>query len=155
MSDDLPISPEDVIEITTILEKSDYDTLDIENNRFRLRVSRADEGWTQEWSGTNAAAVNEDSTLAAKEVVAHEEEEGIHLIRSPLPGTFYRAPQPGAPPFIEVGSKVKPDTVIGIIETMKLMNSVHAGAEGEVVDIVAENAEALDADAVLMKVEIK
>ena len=60
-------------------------------------------------------------------------------VRAPLPGTFYRAPRPGAAPFVEVGSRVSADTVVGIVETMKLMNSVHAGVAGTVAEIcVAE-----------------
>jgi acetyl-CoA carboxylase biotin carboxyl carrier protein len=62
-------------------------------------------------------------------------------VRAPLPGTFYRAPRPGAPPFVEVGSQVSADTVIGIVETMKLMNSVPAGAAGTVAEICVANAE--------------
>jgi hypothetical protein len=62
-------------------------------------------------------------------------------VRAPLPGTFYRAPRPGAPPFVEVGSRVGADTVIGIVETMKLMNSVPAGVAGTVAEICLANAE--------------
>jgi acetyl-CoA carboxylase biotin carboxyl carrier protein len=62
-------------------------------------------------------------------------------VRAPLPGTFYRAPRPGAAPFVEVGSRVGADTVVGIIETMKLMNSVTAGAAGTVAEICLGNAE--------------
>ncbi len=59
----------------------------------------------------------------------------VHAVNSPLLGTFYRSPKPGAPPFVEVGSAVEEDTVIGIIEVMKLMNSVRAGARGTVIEI--------------------
>ena len=62
-------------------------------------------------------------------------------MRAPLPGTFYRAPRPGAEPFVEVGSRVSADTVIGIVETMKLMNSVHAGVAGTVAEFCVQNAE--------------
>ena len=60
----------------------------------------------------------------------------LHEVTAPLLGTFYRAPKPGAPPFVERGSAVEPDTVIAIIEVMKLMNSVRAGVQGTVVDIL-------------------
>jgi acetyl-CoA carboxylase biotin carboxyl carrier protein len=62
-------------------------------------------------------------------------------VRAPLPGTFYRAARPGAAPFVEVGSRVSADTVIGIMETMKLMNSVHAGVAGTVAEFCVQNAE--------------
>jgi acetyl-CoA carboxylase biotin carboxyl carrier protein len=68
-------------------------------------------------------------------------EVGLVAVRAPLPGTFYRAPRPGAPPFVEVGSQVSADTVIGIVETMKLMNSVPAGVVGTIAEICVANAE--------------
>jgi len=82
----------------------------------------AEEGW--EGAGREAGA--------GRELVA---------VRAPLPGTFYRAPRPGAEPFVQVGSRVGADTVVGIVETMKLMNSVTAGAAGTVAEICLGNAE--------------
>jgi acetyl-CoA carboxylase biotin carboxyl carrier protein len=79
-----------------------------------------------------------------------QERDGLRAVRAPLPGTFYRAPMPGAPPFVEVGSRVEPDTVVGIVETMKLMNSVAAGVSGAVAEILLANAESAERDAVLM-----
>ena len=74
-------------------------------------------------------------------------------IRAHLPGTFYRAPKPGAAAFVEIGSFVEEETVVGIIETMKLMNAVHAGTRGEVVEICRENAQFTEKDAVLMRIK--
>lgn len=149
MSNDLPLTPEDIEEITSILAKSSYQTLDIETSRFRLRVARHGEGWTQEWSPIGGEA---KTIASAVEPDVEVEDDGLLVIRPPLPGTFYRAPQPGAPPFVEVGDKVTPETVVAIIETMKLMNPVHAGVTGEVVEIVPENAAPIEAHTVLMKV---
>ena len=73
-------------------------------------------------------------------------------MRAPLLGTFYRAPRPGAPPFVDVGSMVEEDTVVGIIETMKLMNSVAAGASGTVTEILLANAEFAEQGTVLMRI---
>ena len=73
-------------------------------------------------------------------------------VRAPLPGTFYRAPRPGAEPFVEVGSQVGADTVIGIVETMKLMNSVHAGVAGVVAEFCAANAEFAAQGAALLRI---
>lgn len=67
--------------------------------------------------------------------------EGLVAVSAPLPGTFYRAPRPGALPFVEVGDEVGADTVVAIVETMKLMNSVHAGTRGRVAQICLGNAE--------------
>ena len=74
-------------------------------------------------------------------------------IKSPLPGTFYRAPRPGAAPFVEVGDTVGEDTVVAIVETMKLMNSVPAGIRGRVAEIRLANAESVAQGATLMLIE--
>ena len=71
-------------------------------------------------------------------------------VAAPLPGTFYRAPRPGAAPFVEVGDEVGEDTVVAIVETMKLMNSVHAGTRGTVAEICLRNAEPTAQGATLM-----
>ena len=76
--------------------------------------------------------------------------DGHRAVRAPLPGTFYRAPMPGAPPFVEPGRPVEPDTVVGIVETMKLMNSISAGVRGTVAEILVANAEFAGRDTVLM-----
>jgi len=83
------------------------------------------------------------------------EAEGAELVavRAPLPGTFYRAPRPGADPFVEVGSRVTAETVVCIVETMKLMNSVHAGVGGVVAEICLGNAEFAANGATLMRIE--
>ena len=73
-------------------------------------------------------------------------------VRAPLPGTFYRAPRPGAAPFAEVGSRVGADTVIGIVETMKLMNPVHAGVAGVVAEFCVGNAEFTAHEATLLRI---
>lgn len=65
---------------------------------------------------------------------------GTHVVRSPMVGTFYRAPEPGAKPFVEAGTRVKADTVVCIIEVMKLMNSIPAGVVGVVTHVMVENA---------------
>ena len=74
-------------------------------------------------------------------------------VRAHLPGTFYRASKPGAPPFVEIGSFVEKDSVVGILETMKLMNAVHAQAGGEIVEICCDNAQFAEKDAVLMRIK--
>lgn len=152
MTTEMPLSPEDVNEIAAILDGSSYDRLDIRTARFRLRVERDGDGWSQEWSldeGTDAAA----APVAAVVVEAAAVPDGLAGVPAPLPGTFYRAPQPGAPPFVGVGDNVQPDTVVGIVETMKLMNPVHAGCAGRIVDICVENATMVDGGSILFHVQ--
>jgi acetyl-CoA carboxylase biotin carboxyl carrier protein len=89
-------------------------------------------------------------TVAPAASAAGPDPDGLRAVCTPLPGTFYRAPMPGAPPFVEVGSRVEPDTVVGIVETMKLMNSVSAGTRGTVAEIRLANAQFAERDTALM-----
>jgi acetyl-CoA carboxylase biotin carboxyl carrier protein len=143
---ELFFTAEDVAEIVTILDKTPYERLELTTSRFRLRVVRTGEGFTQELE-----VIGDAAPAAVVTAPVEAAEDGL-VIRSPLPGTFYRAPQPGAPPFVQVGDTVAPDTVIAIIETMKLMTSVPAGCAGVIAEIRAENATLVEAEAVLMRV---
>jgi acetyl-CoA carboxylase biotin carboxyl carrier protein len=100
-------------------------------------------------TATTASTATPTGTAAAP---AEGAVEGTVAVKALLPGTFYRSPQPGAPPFIEPGARVEAGTVVGIIETMKLMTPVHAGADGTVVAIVADNAASVELGEVLMRV---
>jgi biotin carboxyl carrier protein len=135
MNEDLPLNAEDIAEIAAIIEASPYRELDLSTRRFRLRLARADgadAGMTQEWQWTGSAP---EAAPAEAEHAADPD-----AVAAPLPGTFYHAPQPGAPPFVAVGDTVGPDTVVGIVETMKLMNPVHAGRAGTVAEMIVPNA---------------
>ena len=79
--------------------------------------------------------------------------ENLHAVTAPMVGTFYRASAPGEPPFVEAGQAVEPDTIVGIIEVMKLMNSIEAGVRGTVREIHAQNAAAVEFGDVLMAIE--
>jgi acetyl-CoA carboxylase biotin carboxyl carrier protein len=79
----------------------------------------------------------------------------VREVRAPLLGTFYRAPQPGAPPYVEIGSQVAADTVVAIIETMKLMNPVYAGTVGTVSEICLDDGQFAEQDAILMRVSAR
>jgi acetyl-CoA carboxylase biotin carboxyl carrier protein len=148
VSADLPLTPEDVAEIVAILEGSAYEKLEVRTTRFTLRVAREAGGWTQEWEWSAPEA----QAAVAEAAPRAEVGQGLVAVRPPLPGTFYRSPQPGAPPFVEAGDRVGPDSVVAIIETMKLMNPVHAGAAGIVEAILIDNAAPVDGDAVLMTI---
>lgn len=80
---------------------------------------------------------------------------GSVVIKSPMVGTFYRSPEPGAKPFVEVGQKVSPDTTVCIIEVMKLMNSLSAGSAGRVTHVLANDAEPVDMGQALIVIDPK
>ena len=79
--------------------------------------------------------------------------EGMAAIKAPMVGTFYRSPSPGAPAFVEPGARVERDTVVCIIEVMKLMNSIRAGVAGTVREIRVENGEPVEFGQVLLVIE--
>jgi acetyl-CoA carboxylase biotin carboxyl carrier protein len=99
-----------------------------------------------------AAAMEHRCRSGGSDVPSVSSGDGLVAVRAPLPGTFYRAPRPGAAPFVEVGSRVGADTVVGIVETMKLFNSVTAGAAGTVAEICLGNAEFADRGATLLRI---
>lgn len=81
---------------------------------------------------------------AATPAPAAAPEEAMHLIVSPIVGTFYRAPSPTADPYVEIGDRVEPGTVLCLIEAMKLMNEITSDVAGEVVKIFVENGQAVE-----------
>jgi acetyl-CoA carboxylase biotin carboxyl carrier protein len=142
----MELTNEDVADILALLDSLPYDELDVRTTRFRLTLRRTADGWVQSRQvGPDEPApqmgINPDMSVDAEELVA---------VRAPLPGTFYRAPRPGAAPFVAVGDEVSEDTVVGIVETMKLMNPVPAGTRGQVAAIRAGNAELVEGGSVLV-----
>jgi acetyl-CoA carboxylase biotin carboxyl carrier protein len=156
MADEPLLSTEDVAEIIALIDGTKYDSLDIQTKRVSVKLSRSGEGWTQDWK--HASLLVEPIIALAGPIVskpaALADAPGIVSIRSALPGAFYRAPQPGAPSFVEVGSQVEKDTIIGIIETMKVMSSIAAGIAGEIVEILVEDGVMVDRDGILMRVRV-
>ena len=126
----MALSDDDVREILRLIDESELDELRIETAGFSLHVRK-------------------DGAAPAPE----PERPSGGTIDAPMLGTFYRAPAPGEEPFVDVGSQVEPDTVVGLIEVMKMMNSVEAGAAGTIVAVCAENAEIVEAGAPLFRIE--
>jgi acetyl-CoA carboxylase biotin carboxyl carrier protein len=94
--------------------------------------------------GSHSASAITPSHPGARAEEAASEDQDLHIINSPIVGTFYRAPSPTAESFVRIGSNVEPDTVVCIIEAMKLMNEIQAETSGEVVKIYVENGQAVE-----------
>ncbi|MEE9262894.1 MAG: acetyl-CoA carboxylase biotin carboxyl carrier protein [Vicinamibacteria bacterium] len=94
-------------------------------------------------SGNPAAELPSSKVTAAPslEKAATMEEVGVSLVRSPMVGTYYRAPEPSAPPFVNEGDRVKVGQVLCIIEAMKLMNEIESEESGEIVKVFVENGQ--------------
>jgi acetyl-CoA carboxylase biotin carboxyl carrier protein len=170
----MDLTNRDVADILAALDSLPYDELDLQTPRFRLTLRRGPGGrWTEESQiladptaitaapngtpvappqgpGEVAGVVGAAGAGSGAGGEAAGDRAGLVAVPAPLPGTFYRAPRPGAAPFVEVGDPVAEDTVVAIVETMKLMNSVHAGTRGRVAEICLDNAEPAVQGATLM-----
>ncbi len=95
--------------------------------------------------------------LAQTETKTEEpkEDKNIHIVKSPIVGTFYRAPAPGAKPFVDVGSRVKKGDVLCIIEAMKIMNEIKSDVNGIVEEILVENGQPVEYGQPLFKIRIE
>jgi acetyl-CoA carboxylase biotin carboxyl carrier protein len=164
------LSDDDVREILRLIDESKLDELRIETPELKLHVLRggrpavapeaapaAEPAPEAAQSGQPAAASDAAPEPAASPAAASPDAAAAHdgalTIEAPMLGTFYRAPEPGAEPFVDVGARVEPGTVVCLIEVMKMMNSVQAGVAGTIVEVCAENAEVVENGDPLFKVE--
>lgn len=89
---------------------------------------------------------------AAKAVPSSAAEEGVYQVTSPMVGTFYRAPNPNAPPYVEVGSVVQKGQVLCIVEAMKLMNEIECEVAGEILEIPVANGQPVEYGEVIFRI---
>jgi acetyl-CoA carboxylase biotin carboxyl carrier protein len=157
----MDLTSDDVQDILNLLDGLPFGEMHLQTARFSLWLRRTPDGeWTQEAQVRSDPVISPAAAEAGEAAEAGAAEgagadggtppDGMRAVRAPLPGTFYRAPMPGAPPFVDTGSHVEPDTVVAIIETMKLMNSVPAGVTGTVAEILLADAQPAGKDAALM-----
>ena len=150
----MSLGAKDVAEILKLLDESVFEELTLETNGLKIQLRRSDAGpRVHKANGAEApAAKTVFAPLAAEHREIAPPPAGMADVPSPLLGVFYRAPKPGEPPFVEIGQRIEEDTIIGIIEVMKLMNSVRAGVRGELVEIFAKNGALVEFDEPLMRV---
>src|SRR3984957_5488747 len=127
----MTLTAKDVAEIMRLLEQSSFDSLSLEIDGVKLNLQRGSAAPARQTAAAGPSAASHPQPIPpAPPKSKPPSEPGLAEVISPLLGIFYRAPKPGEPAFVEVGSKVTEDTVIGIIEVMKLMESVRAGQRG-------------------------
>jgi acetyl-CoA carboxylase biotin carboxyl carrier protein len=134
----MALSDDDVREILRLIDDAELSELRIETDGLSLHVVRGESAPAPERGAAPAAAPGDAGALT---------------IEAPMLGVFYRAPSPGAPPFVDVGSHVEADTIVCIIEVMKMMNSVQAGVTGTIAEIHVENAKPVEYGQPLFRVE--
>ncbi len=142
----MPLSDDDVREILRLIDESNVEELSVETDAFSLYVRRGGE------QGGAPVSSEPDSPVAAPTRVDGAVAGELHTVSSPMLGTFYRAQAPGAAPFVDVGTRVEADTIVCLIEVMKMMNSVPAGVVGTIVEVCAENAQLVEGGAPLFHV---
>jgi acetyl-CoA carboxylase biotin carboxyl carrier protein len=134
---------EEIKELLQIFNESGVGELEVQRGENRVRIRRV--GVSQEYavepsiSSPAAAAPPTAPTQAPVPPKESEAESGDVLVRSPIVGTYYEAPSPGAPPFVRVGDSVEPGQALCVIESMKLMNEIEAEVAGTVAAKLIEN----------------
>jgi acetyl-CoA carboxylase biotin carboxyl carrier protein len=153
------LDSKDIKEIKTVIDlmkKHDLSVFEIEKEGFRLKLQRgasAAQGTTvQPVVATGPAKTAETGGEPSPSVPKPIESVPMKEIVSPMVGTFYRAASPDAPAFVEVGKAVTADTVVCIIEAMKVMNEIKAELTGVIAEVIAENGKPVQFGQALFKV---
>jgi acetyl-CoA carboxylase biotin carboxyl carrier protein len=132
-------------ELMELVTEQGFTEFEFENENIRVRLSKAASYIAQPVAGANpspAALPHTGAPVAAE--ISVEADEGLYKITSPIVGTFYSSPGPDKDPYVKEGSKVTPETVVCIVEAMKLMNEIQAEVSGEVVKVYAENGQPVE-----------
>lgn len=142
-------------QVIDLMKRSELSEFELEEEGFKLRLSRKNgEAATQIIQAAPAAApVAAPTPVAETESAAPAEEAGISLVKSPMVGTFYRSPSPDSPSFVDVGAKISEDSVVCIIEAMKVMNEIQAEIKGTITEILVENGDSIEFGQPLFKVK--
>jgi acetyl-CoA carboxylase biotin carboxyl carrier protein len=144
----------DLKKIVELVSEHNLNELSIEQKGIKLSIKR---GGTAPVVMHSAAPVAMHApapvSSAAPAAAAKDEDAGLETIVSPMVGTFYRSPSPEADMFVKVGDRVGPDTVVCIIEAMKVMNEIKAEKAGVIRKICVENADSVEYGQVLFKIE--
>jgi acetyl-CoA carboxylase biotin carboxyl carrier protein len=153
----------DIAEIAKLLDESHFTDLRLEMGSLKLRIRRDGGRWSPAYDEDEAEEVRRPALARSSSDMAEPPPLGQEAgaarageidVPAPLLGNFYSAPRPGDPPFVQPGDKVNEETVIGIIEVMKLMNPIRAGVCGTVVALLAENGTAVEDGQSLIRVKV-
>jgi len=147
------VNMDELRELITLLRDNGLAELELENEGFRVRLRRdsamgesahAPAPHHAPAPAPAAPASSGPAHPGTQATTAAAQDQDLHIISSPIVGTFYRSASPAADPFVKIGSNVENETVVCIIEAMKLMNEIQAEASGEVVKIYVENGQPVE-----------
>jgi acetyl-CoA carboxylase biotin carboxyl carrier protein len=164
----MSLTAAEVAEILRLVEGSSFDEFSLELDGLKLNFKRSADGSrppelpagaasphaANAANATNAANVANAANAAPLDPPAAvaAADPNMHDVHAPMLGTFYRAPKPGEPPYVAVGDVVEKDTIVGIIEVMKLMNTVRAEARGAVAEILVADGAFVEYGEILLRV---
>ena len=145
----MELSEDDVLHILKLIDESHFDYFQLEVGDLKITVSKGEPIPLTPAAQTTAAAPAAATAPRPGPVPAAKPEApkaaaippGMAPITAPILGTFYVAPEPGAPPFVKVGETITEDTTVGLIEVMKVFNSVRSGVRGVVTELVVQNGQ--------------
>jgi acetyl-CoA carboxylase biotin carboxyl carrier protein len=152
------VNMDELRELIALLRDNGLAELELEREDFRVRLRREGVSFSGDHSQYIAVPAPAPNTPApspapaapapahpgAEASTAASADQDLHMVTSPIVGTFYRSPSPTADPFVKIGSNVEPASVVCIIEAMKLMNEIQAETSGEVVKIYVENGQPVE-----------
>jgi len=153
---------EQIKAIIGMMKDNDLSEFQMEQDGLKIRIKRGPEGFQQSVTLPPTAAPPATAPVAAPVTVPTPAvpastpvaADAKHIV-SPMVGTFYRSPAPDAPTYVEVGQEVDPETVVCIIEAMKVMNEIKAEVKGVVTEVLAENAKPVEFGQKLFAVRVK
>jgi acetyl-CoA carboxylase biotin carboxyl carrier protein len=147
-----PLPLEEVERLVDLLRESGVGEIRVRRGETEITVKALPEGPAPTSPAPQQVAEARAAVAVAEaaEREASPEANGLHAVRSPVVGTFYRAPAPGEDPYVEVGDTVAAGQTVCIVEAMKLMNEIVADVSGEVVEVLAENAGGVEYDQPLL-----
>ncbi len=144
------LSMKEIRELVDLVTERGLSGLEIERAGFRLRIDGPRPAGADTVHATaprvhaSPAGARSGEPSAPESAGADKEDESVHVITSPIVGTFYRSPSPEADPFAEIGQRIAKGKILCIIESMKLMNEIESDVEGEVVAVYPRNGQPVE-----------
>lgn len=141
----------DIKELILTIDKTSINKVDIETGDIKISISKSSDVVLSSENLAKEAKLEETKkgSLTSEKII---DDENIFIVKSPIVGTFYTSPSPGAEPFVKVGDKVNEGQTLCIIEAMKIMNEITSEVSGEIVEVLVENEEVVEYGQPLMKI---
>lgn len=137
---DSKIDFKEITKLIDLLENRDLDAFELEIEGFKIKITRNKyKTIISQALPQNAVLEGPQASSGTETPKTLETSDGMHYIKSPMVGTFYRAPDPTSDPFVEIGEEVKPNQTVCIIEAMKLMNEIESEIDGVIEEIFVKN----------------